>query len=664
MSKNIVVFADGTGQEGGRGHNTNVYDLFNMIEDRTERQVSYYDKGLGTGWRMVSGNVAGAGISKNIKECYQFISDNYNAGDRIFLFGFSRGATTVRTLSGFIELFGMLPQCRPELIDRAYSIYKVRNKSERQKKADAFVAANHTMWCQIEFIGVWDTVAALGVPIKIVNLVLDWLPSFRHSFHDLTLAHCVQYARQALAIDDEREIFHPTLWEETDDDRSTATHAKRFSAHDITDIYLVAEKLRVSDQVKKPAKRAKKKKSVKQALAANPMDPLLRYFERLIVADGNGATGRSTIVTYGREEMRAKYSRLRELISRFDPDSTRNESSDNIRALKTALVDFFNEFVEGVCPSLYKALEDQVESEGGYNFKDDEKFAGINLSQDTQDFIKSTRPDKNKLNRREIRQLNRILLEDAYQLRRTTMPRIKQVWFAGMHSDIGGGYRERGLSHVPLIWMLNEAMELGLLVYGKHRTELRPSPLGAMHDSREGILARLFYRQAERFWDANRNQGRNPIVHESVKMRHTSEGANYKPWILKMQHDDEPWPQSLRSSIQFDEHYIWREQFWGWGSAFTISWDKVRHLRYDDVDRTLTIDLWERPDVTTDDEQKSIVARGILPHEVNNLLNEFEQRKADQRDNMQDQKMIGELEKKVGDLEAQLASISRFRRVG
>ena len=88
MSKNIVVFSDGTGQEGGKAYNTNVYKLFNMIEDRTPRQIAFYDRGLGTGWRKLTGSAFGAGISANIRECYEFIFDHYQAGDQVFLFGF------------------------------------------------------------------------------------------------------------------------------------------------------------------------------------------------------------------------------------------------------------------------------------------------------------------------------------------------------------------------------------------------------------------------------------------------------------------------------------------------------------------------------------------------------------------------------------------------
>jgi uncharacterized protein (DUF2235 family) len=71
--------------------------MFNRVEDRTSKQVSFYDRGLGTGIHKLSGNVSGAGISKNILDCYTFIFENYEAGDQIYLFGFSRGAATVRT---------------------------------------------------------------------------------------------------------------------------------------------------------------------------------------------------------------------------------------------------------------------------------------------------------------------------------------------------------------------------------------------------------------------------------------------------------------------------------------------------------------------------------------------------------------------------------------
>lgn len=141
MLKNIVIFSDGTGQEGGKGANSNIYKLFNMVEDRTSQQISFYDRGLGTGWRKVSGSIGGAGISQNIKECYEFIFENYEAGDQIFLFGFSRGAATVRSLSSFIHYFGIMPKSRPELIDEAYDIYKKKtNQNSIVKQKNLFRA--------------------------------------------------------------------------------------------------------------------------------------------------------------------------------------------------------------------------------------------------------------------------------------------------------------------------------------------------------------------------------------------------------------------------------------------------------------------------------------------------------------------------------------------
>ena len=213
MGKNIVIFSDGTGQEGGEGTNSNVYKLFNMVLDRSPGQIAFYDRGLGTGWRKLTGNAAGFGISNNILECYEFIFENYAAGDQIYLFGFSRGATTVRSLSGFIHFFGILPKSRNDLIKRAYKIYTISDPKKRKDAAREFVERHHTMWCKVKFLGVWDTVAALGVPIKSIDIIIDKIPLFKHRFHDLRLSLSVENAYHALAIDDERKIFHPILWD-------------------------------------------------------------------------------------------------------------------------------------------------------------------------------------------------------------------------------------------------------------------------------------------------------------------------------------------------------------------------------------------------------------------------------------------------------------------
>ncbi len=210
MGKNIVVFSDGTGQEGGKGQSTNVYRLYELVENGTSRQLAFYDAGLGTDWRKITGLGTGFGISQNICECYRFISDHYEAGDKIFLFGFSRGAYTVRSLSGFLQLCGLLPKDSQKLIGKAYSIYKTKNLEKRERKLKRFKAERVTRDVDIEMIGVWDTVGALGLPIK----WLDYLNPFPHKFHDTSMVEIVRAGYHALSIDDERLTFHPTFWDE------------------------------------------------------------------------------------------------------------------------------------------------------------------------------------------------------------------------------------------------------------------------------------------------------------------------------------------------------------------------------------------------------------------------------------------------------------------
>ncbi|CAN5572791.1 DUF2235 domain-containing protein [soil metagenome] len=215
MKKNIVIFSDGTGQKGGVNNNTNVYKLFNMVEDRTDNQIVYYDPGLGTDWRKISGNISGLGFSKNILDCYHFIFKNYKAGDDIYLFGFSRGAATVRSLSGFVHMFGVLPISRPDIIENAFEIYQIRDKVKRETVAQAFIAKHHTMWTKIKFVGVFDTVSALGLPNKWISAILDKIHPFK--FHSFELSDSVEFARHALSIDEERKTFLPTLWDKLKD---------------------------------------------------------------------------------------------------------------------------------------------------------------------------------------------------------------------------------------------------------------------------------------------------------------------------------------------------------------------------------------------------------------------------------------------------------------
>lgn len=154
----------------------NVSKLFEMV-GKTSNQISYYDSGVGTQSMVrfierILGLVWGVGMSRNIRDCYKFVAKHYKEGDHLNFFGFSRGATTVRSLSSFIHLFGIIKGVDDNHLDKlireAYSIYEVRNHKKRQMQVDKFRKKHMNFPPEkivIETIGVWDTVAALR-PLK------------------------------------------------------------------------------------------------------------------------------------------------------------------------------------------------------------------------------------------------------------------------------------------------------------------------------------------------------------------------------------------------------------------------------------------------------------------------------------------------------------------
>jgi uncharacterized protein (DUF2235 family) len=238
MSKNICIFSDGTGQGGSAtsSTNTNVFRLYNACSGSDSgHQVCFYDPGLGarmdgakawTRWiHDTLGKATGLGISQNIKDCYSAILEHYDPGDRIFLFGFSRGAYTVRSLGGVLKLCG-IPQVGAdgvsprtsksvrsalveEAVEKVYKRYGATDEA-RQKRVSlgaAFKAKYRSTRASPHFIGVWDTVRALGLPGT--SSLVGW----RHAFHDASLDRDVPYARHALSIDENREVFEPVIWE-------------------------------------------------------------------------------------------------------------------------------------------------------------------------------------------------------------------------------------------------------------------------------------------------------------------------------------------------------------------------------------------------------------------------------------------------------------------
>lgn len=238
MSKNIVICSDGTGNSAIKGRGTNVFKLFESIDLNGHKtrpeltpQVALYDDGVGTEnfkpLKIFAG-ATGFGLSRNVKQLYKELVRIYDPGDRIFLFGFSRGAFTVRTLVGLIAACGILDvgklKTAAALDDAVNDTYRVYRKSYRTALAKLFFGepdtslivkfrSEHCLACevQIAFMGVWDTVDAVGLPFHLsdfINMVF-----YRFKFRDHKLSKLVEHACHALAIDDERHSFHPLLWE-------------------------------------------------------------------------------------------------------------------------------------------------------------------------------------------------------------------------------------------------------------------------------------------------------------------------------------------------------------------------------------------------------------------------------------------------------------------
>ncbi len=212
MVKRLIVCADGTWNTLDQRWPTNVVKMARAITPTGRdgiSQVVFYDPGVGTGpgldrW---TGGAFGEGLDKNIADDYTFLMHNYDAGDQIFLFGFSRGAYTVRSLGGLIRKCGLLPKAHADRLPEALAMYRKRDLSADTQEAQEFRRL-YSRETDIWFVGVWDTVGALGIPLT----GLRWLTRRDHQFHDVELSKIVKHAYHALAIDERRGPFKPTLW--------------------------------------------------------------------------------------------------------------------------------------------------------------------------------------------------------------------------------------------------------------------------------------------------------------------------------------------------------------------------------------------------------------------------------------------------------------------
>ncbi len=237
MPKNIVICSDGTGNSAIKGRGTNVFKLYEAADlhghelnpDLT-RQVAFYDDGVGTERfkpLQLLGGAFGLGLSQNIRRLYADIVRTYEPDDQIYLFGFSRGAYTVRALAGLITTCGLLDRGKfgndDDLkagVRRAYREYRRKyrttlgryvRKPYTADSAREFRERESAREVSIKFVGVWDSVDAVGLPDDIAAPINALV--YRFQFPDLKLSPLVKRACHALSIDDERRTFRPVMWD-------------------------------------------------------------------------------------------------------------------------------------------------------------------------------------------------------------------------------------------------------------------------------------------------------------------------------------------------------------------------------------------------------------------------------------------------------------------
>lgn len=217
MAKRLIVCFDGTWNRPDDNHpedeqvETNVRRIFESIADQDangKKQIRWYDPGVGTEWyRRLRGGAFGLGLSENIRQGYRFLIEQYEEGDEVFLFGFSRGAYTARSLVGLIRNSGLLRAVDNNRIDEAYELYRTRDEGADSEAALTF-RKKYARDMRITFLGVWDTVGALGIPIE----SFEEFNKRHFEFHDTELSSIVENAYHAVALDEHREPYAVALW--------------------------------------------------------------------------------------------------------------------------------------------------------------------------------------------------------------------------------------------------------------------------------------------------------------------------------------------------------------------------------------------------------------------------------------------------------------------
>jgi uncharacterized protein (DUF2235 family) len=250
--RRIVVLSDGTGNSAAAVWRTNVWRTFEALDLSNSDQVAFYDDGVGTSTfkpLALLGGAFGIGLKRNVIDIYKFVCRNYrDDDDEIFGFGFSRGAFTIRVVTGLILDQGLVQATNEIDLDRlataAFNDYRRRKyhtvwrelfHRDRQIPPST-TAANNRPVSNIRFLGLWDSVAAYGLPIdEMTRGVSKWI--WPLELPNRVLSPRVERACHALALDDERTTFHPVLWDESQEQAAGSGQIRQISDERISQVW-------------------------------------------------------------------------------------------------------------------------------------------------------------------------------------------------------------------------------------------------------------------------------------------------------------------------------------------------------------------------------------------------------------------------------------------
>lgn len=242
--KRIVVLCDGTWNSPDIEDTTHLPELALALDTSPGQTVHYfsgvgvnddaqYETWVGRGVNRLLGGATGWGLGAKVKAAYTAIATQYEAGDEIYLFGFSRGAFTARSVAGMIRKCGIVLDTSPRGIKQAFRLYRKTGARHHPDAShiqtaraalsphlatsdqDRAARGSQVPLVNIAYVGVWDTVGARGIPVALFG----WLASLwnrQYQFHDMALSSMVAAARHAVAVDERRVFFEPTLWDNLD----------------------------------------------------------------------------------------------------------------------------------------------------------------------------------------------------------------------------------------------------------------------------------------------------------------------------------------------------------------------------------------------------------------------------------------------------------------